>query len=84
LLFTRCFGSCSTRLTLFTTFFTASLRLRTRFTLAACTFFLLACRGSGFALFSLLAGALRLNASFGFFELLTGVSNVLLFRQLEV
>jgi hypothetical protein len=52
---------------------------RTRFTLTTRRFFLAVCRG-GFAFFRLLFCALRLNASFCFFKLLTRVSNVLLFQ----
>ena len=50
------------------------------FTLAANAFILLACGRSGFAFFRLLGCALRLNASFRFFQLLTRMGNVLLFQ----
>ncbi|MBN0889096.1 hypothetical protein JTM01_40325, partial [Pseudomonas aeruginosa] len=78
-LFTRGFGRNRTRFTLFSAFFTTRL-LRTRFTLAANAFILLACGRSGFAFFRLLGCALRLNASFRFFQLLTRMGNVLLFQ----
>jgi hypothetical protein len=78
-LFTRGFGRNRTRFTLFSAFFTTRL-LRTRFTLATSAFFLLACSRGGFAFFRLLGSALRLNASFRFFQLLTRVGNVLLFQ----
>ena len=77
-LFTRCFCNGWTRLTLFGAFFATN--LRTWLTLTTSTVFLLTRSGGGFALFSLLACALRLNASFCFFELLTSVSNMLLFQ----
>ena len=78
-LFTRGFGRNRTRFTLFSAFFTTRL-LRTWFTLAANPVILLTCGGGGFAFFRLLGSALRLNASFRFFQLLARMGNVLFFQ----
>ena len=75
-LFARRFGCCCrARFTLLSAVFTTRLRLRTWFTLATCPLFRLACCGSGFAFFGLLRFALRLDAGFCFFKLLTGMSD---------
>ncbi|STR47684.1 Uncharacterised protein [Klebsiella oxytoca] len=80
-LFARRFGCCCRAwFTLLSAFFATSLRLRTRFTLATCSLFRLACCGSGFTFFGLLRFALRLNAGFCFFKLLAGMSDMLLFQ----
>ena len=80
-LFARRFGCCCRAwFTLLSAFFATSLRLRTRFTLATCSLFRLACCGSGFTFFGLLRFALRLNAGFCFFQLLAGMSDMLLFQ----